>query len=166
MEDSEIATLFALADEAREAMQVGAELVQLCANERNGDDGKTHACDVLHWSRKNVSLTPGTASFTDRHGRGGDLDHAVTFFENTSRRFSTAAVSSVARRTATIMTRDRLCGTPQCSADRIGLRQLTPADFHRCCTLGHTPSERNTYGTCSWITYGILSCTAIHEAVS
>lgn len=43
MEDSEIAALFAVADEAREAMQVGAELAQLCANERNGDDGKTHA---------------------------------------------------------------------------------------------------------------------------
>ena len=43
MEDQEIAALFALADEAREAMQVGAELAQLCANERDGDDGKTHA---------------------------------------------------------------------------------------------------------------------------
>jgi len=43
MEDPEIAALFALADEAREAMQVGAELAQLCANEREGDDGKTHA---------------------------------------------------------------------------------------------------------------------------
>ena len=43
MEEPEIAALFALADEAREAMQVGAELAQLCANERNGDDGKTHA---------------------------------------------------------------------------------------------------------------------------
>ena len=43
MEHAEIAQLFALADEAREAMEVGAELTQLCANERSGDDGKTHA---------------------------------------------------------------------------------------------------------------------------
>tara|TARA_B100000963_G_scaffold169225_1_gene147099 strand:+ start:598 stop:1896 length:1299 start_codon:yes stop_codon:yes gene_type:complete len=43
MEDPEIAALFALADEAREAMQVGAELAQLCANEHDGDDSRSHA---------------------------------------------------------------------------------------------------------------------------
>jgi hypothetical protein len=41
MDDPEIAALFALADEAREAMQVGAELAQLCPNDVDG--GKMHA---------------------------------------------------------------------------------------------------------------------------